>query len=603
MPKTGHRLFAVGNPAGLARLQDLSRCEMWNTLPSQWGPNAAPWPWRKDSGGLQYRQRQVQQRAQARRRRDCTRVQAARDAQYKAPKKLINAPRSAHQLWAMPACWQVPDGAAQRMVDLYGSRDYPLRYDWRRAYFTDGSVQRTEEGAQLVGAAAWRAKGGTTGEPQTWLIHPGGCGPTNTINRAEGAAVFALLVDILEEDEHATIFTDSQWVIHMLSRAVWEPASIEGNLHGQLLQGASRQIVARANNGIRTSILKVKAHTGVVGNEGADSAAKRAAHPEAQHDLRTPAHLPFDGHWGVAFRQDAGATGTAPQGPAPLQGGEAAEAPPFRMLPNTGKALASSLHATCKTGHSKLGVHATLTAEMYKGKEGDRALPHESNAFRRRCNSRVVRVILKHRLGAWWHRGKAHRWRTGYRRGEPPPPDGLCPLCRTCADSSTHALLECSRLKAMHIKRHDSTVRKILRALQRRTYGGGSYYTILDACKAAELGALGAAAKRLPRWLLPALNDDERAVLRPDILRIIGLPAAPTEAELARALTSKPVHSAGGGRGLLLRLLMAGQGASKTGTACSASRQAARGGLEGGRGTTCNCGGCQGGSVPERTAP
>ena len=95
----------------------------------------------------------------------------------------------------------------------------------------------------------------------------------------------------------------------------------------------------------------------------------------------------------------------------------------------------------------------------------------------------------------------------------------------------------------MHIKRHDSTVRKILKALQRRTYGGGSYYTILDACKAAKLGALGAAAKRLPRWLLPALTDDERAVLRPDILRIIGLPAAPTEADLARALTNEDQYT------------------------------------------------------------
>ena len=55
-----------------------------------------------------------------------------------------------------------------------------------------------------------------------------------------------------------------------------------------------------------------------------------------------------------------------------------------------------------------------------------------------------------------------------------------------------------------------------------RTYGGGSHYTILDACKAAELGALGAAAKRLPRWLLPA---------------------APTETELARALTNKDQYT------------------------------------------------------------
>ena len=74
----------------------------------------------------------------------------------------------------------------------------------------------------------------------------------------------------------------------------------------------------------------------------------------------------------------------------------------------------------------------------------------------------------------------------------------------------------------MHIKRHDSTVRKILKALQRRTYSGGSYCTILDACKAAELVALGAAAKRLPRWLLPA---------------------APTETELARALTNKDQYT------------------------------------------------------------
>ena len=69
----------------------------------------------------------------------------------------------------------------------------------------------------------------------------------------------------------------------------------------------------------------------------------------------------------------------------------------------------------------------------------------------------------------WWHRARTHQWRTGYRKGEAPPKDALCPLCREHRDSSGHALLHCQSLKSMHIKRHDKTVRRILRTLQRHT--------------------------------------------------------------------------------------------------------------------------------------
>ena len=116
--------------------------------------------------------------------------------------------RQAHGNWGgrrgERGCYGTQLGA---VVTLYGSQHYQLRYDWRRAYFTDGSVQRTEKGPQLVGAAVWRAQGGADGEPQTWLVNPNGCGPTNTINRAEGSAILAVLLAILEDDEHATIFT------------------------------------------------------------------------------------------------------------------------------------------------------------------------------------------------------------------------------------------------------------------------------------------------------------------------------------------------------------------------------------------------------------
>ena len=102
----------------------------------------------------------------------------------------------------------------------------------------------------------------------------------NTINRAEAAAVFETVWRIVADDEDAVIFTDSQWTIHMPERAIWEPHTLAGHLHWQLLWDTARRIVGRANEGVRTSIIKVKAHSGVIGNEGADEAKKAAAQPD-----------------------------------------------------------------------------------------------------------------------------------------------------------------------------------------------------------------------------------------------------------------------------------------------------------------------------------
>ncbi len=157
----------------------------------------------------------------------------------------------------------------------------------------------------------------------------------------------------------------------------------------------------------------------------------------------------------------------------------------------------------------------------------------------------MICVLLRHRTGNWWHRAKAHRYRTGYRGGQVPPADDLCPLCRAHTDSSSHTLLECPRLKAMHTKRHDTAVRKVLKALQRHSRHADAY-TILDACRAEQLGELGAAAKRLPWWLLPeaAASDDALAKMRPDILRNIGLPAASDAQRLLEDLSVMAAQAA-----------------------------------------------------------
>ena len=99
---------------------------------------------------------------------DCHLARSALDAQYKPPRKLVAAPRAAMRLWSMPAEWRLTESSIREVAGMYDSSQYSLLYDWRRAYFTDGSVQATEDG-QLVGAAVWRATGGTVALRAGWF--------------------------------------------------------------------------------------------------------------------------------------------------------------------------------------------------------------------------------------------------------------------------------------------------------------------------------------------------------------------------------------------------------------------------------------------------
>ena len=85
------------------------------------------------------------------------------------------------------------------------------------------------------------------------------------------------------------------------------------------------------------------------------------------------------------------------------------------------------------------------------------------------------------------------------------------------------------------------TVAAACRALQRRTRQGGCY-TIMDACKAADLGKHGVSGKRLPGFILPTEESDGLEKKRPDVLRILNLPANPTAADIENATRNKADH-------------------------------------------------------------
>lgn len=161
-----------------------------------------------------------------------------------------------------------------------------------------------------------------------------------------------------------------------------------------------------------------------------------------------------------------------------------------------------------------------------------------------KVNASAIRTVLRHRYGQFWNKKLARRQRRPYfvHAGSQPASDDRCPLCGL-PDSSGHILGGCEQrqMRAMYIARHDKAVGSITKALHRGSAGGS--YTVMDACKERDLAAHDVDAKRLPGWLVPSVAREERSRMRPDILRVLGLPAAPSREQIERATTSKHRHT------------------------------------------------------------
>lgn len=159
-------------------------------------------------------------------------------------------------------------------------------------------------------------------------------------------------------------------------------------------------------------------------------------------------------------------------------------------------------------------------------------------------------MARKHQFGVFWdiswalYRAKAYRRWAPYFLGvarAQAARDGCCLLCGG-KDSGGHTLLRCEHpeIRARIRARHNISVKMILRSLQRASAGGG-IFTIMDACSEDEVSEYGVEATRLPRWFLSSERVDDMLLrkLRPDILRIVGLPPKPTEEQIALALANK----------------------------------------------------------------
>jgi len=108
-----------------------------------------------------------------------------------------------------------------------------------------------------------------TGYSDTITINPGGSGPTLTINRAELAAVLVAV-----QEGHTEIATDSASSLFQTRKQLLNPMAVLHHLHRELLKDI---VILIQSSPSTVTFYKVKPHSGIIGNEGADHLAHKAA--------------------------------------------------------------------------------------------------------------------------------------------------------------------------------------------------------------------------------------------------------------------------------------------------------------------------------------
>ncbi|KAK3287402.1 hypothetical protein CYMTET_5076 [Cymbomonas tetramitiformis] len=142
--------------------------------------------------------------------------------------------------------------------------------------YTDGSKREieTEEGGKewASGAAVWDPR---SGEGEAHMIRWEG--EDQEVNRAELLAIQkAVTLPPPPSGKGLTICTDSANSIRQLESMRTKPHSMEHHRQRDLLYAILVNIETLVAAGHTVSLLKVKAHTGIAGNEKADEAAKQA---------------------------------------------------------------------------------------------------------------------------------------------------------------------------------------------------------------------------------------------------------------------------------------------------------------------------------------
>ncbi|KAJ9513525.1 hypothetical protein QJQ45_006167 [Haematococcus lacustris] len=294
--------------------------------------------------------------------------------------------------------------------------------------YTDGSCIKTSEPAPArVGAGVYIPENNAL--TTIALNDP----ENNTINKAELTAIHAAL-----KAGARRIATDSLCSLYQIRRALANPMSLINHRHNDILTDIATLIVDSLDT---IQFFKVKAHSGVIGNEGADALAKHAAlHPEQANTLG----------YHPTTRKERGiwlSNGTDGETLAPL--------------PDCRHSVRAHMHSRHKLGLANQdSIYYQMTQDITKAaaKGAAERVMTDTN-----ISIPAQRTALLYRTGGLYNQKLAMRWKQAT--------DDRCPLCGE-ADSATHLLSGCSATLPLVQERHNGAGRLIAKAISKGTLGG-----------------------------------------------------------------------------------------------------------------------------------
>ncbi|KAJ9511604.1 hypothetical protein QJQ45_007365 [Haematococcus lacustris] len=294
--------------------------------------------------------------------------------------------------------------------------------NWRTVTYTNGScMQGTDRApARKVGAGVYTP----VNDERLTIALP----DHSTINRAELAAIHAAI-----KSGATHIATDSLCSIYQIRRALANPMSLRTHPHRDILADIATLIM---NSRDTIHLRKVRAHSGIIGNEAADTLAKHAAmYPEQAH-TQAPHENTEQQTWLSATTE----TGTT----IPLPDCRHSVRTHMRAKHKLGLANQDSIYYQMSQDIARVAAKGSCERVML-----DPGIP-----------TAAQRTALLYRTGGLYNQRLAMRWgKTA---------DDRCPLCGE-ADSATHLLSGCTRTAALVQERHNGAGRLITKAIDCRS--------------------------------------------------------------------------------------------------------------------------------------